>query len=158
MAANKTEYYTTSPLLDTRENKSLDCNTIPFFTLTQYVSVAIQKPFNDFVELCFSSIGLTLALSALCGQIASVTNKEDKFHTVLTYAGEKFLHSSLLLTQTSVLMFVKDYLVNSGSISVTIKKSVSLLSNGTAGLCAAQAALLWHWGFSALNSALWSRP
>jgi len=111
MAANKTEYCTTSPLLNTRENKSLDCNTIPFFTLTQYVSVAIQKPFNDFAGLCFSSIGLTLDLSALCWQIASVTNKEDKFHTVLTYAGEKFLHSSLLLIQTLVLMFVKDYLV-----------------------------------------------
>jgi hypothetical protein len=36
-------------------------------------------PLKEFLELCLPAIGITIALSAVCGQIASVTNKEEYF-------------------------------------------------------------------------------
>jgi hypothetical protein len=130
------------------------------FTLTQYIYVAVSKPFNDFAPLCFSATGLTLALSALCGQIASVTNKDDPFYDTLTYAGEKFLHCSLMLVQCLVVVFVKDAFLNSSWATdlPALKKIVPIISGGMAGLAATYGAYLWYWGFSALNFALWKRP
>ena len=133
------------------------------FTLTQYAYIAIAKPFKDFLEICLPILGVTLALPALCGQIAGVTSKEEEeeeaFHRTLAFAAEKFLHSSLLFIQSLIVMFVRSILLGlhwSPSLNL-LKDVITNLGGGIAAVAAVYGAWAWYWGFSALNSTLWSR-
>jgi hypothetical protein len=128
-----------------------------------YLQGAFIKPISESVALYSYAIGLTMALSALCGQLASVTDKEDEFYKRLTYAGGKFLHSSLLLIQIFILLFFKEnilfsVLISPTSVSPIIKKAIDIFIIVIAWGLAGPAVVFWHWGFVSLNSWLVKRP
>lgn len=74
-----------------------------------------------------------------------------------TYAGEKFLHSSILLVQTLLIVSVRDAI-----LQLQFVRDHSFLAGQARGLSAVilsfvaiAAVWTWHHGFSELNAALW---
>ena len=115
----------------------------------------LNKPVNEFFGMFIATIGITLALAALCGQIASVVNREDDTYWVFAYSAEKFLHASLLLIQTLAVVFAKESLFAMGWISKSdvFTRTIQVIVIYTSA-CA-----YWCWiaGFQHLNRELWSR-
>ena len=116
----------------------------------------INKPVNEFLGIFTPTIGLTLALAALCGQIASVVNREDDTSWVFVYSAERFLHSSLLLIQTLAVAFAKESLLTMGWISKSDGFMLIIMQAmvDITGVCAYYC---WFGGFYFLNHGLWSR-
>jgi hypothetical protein len=124
-----------------------------------YMERLNTKLTSDISGICLSAIGITIALAALCSNfarnVAEGTSSSD-----FTYAAEKFFHSSLLLIQTLFIVFARDSLVDIEWIAHygLLKSSIIHgVCNAVASFVSAMAAWSWYCGFSALNSALWSR-
>ena len=100
------------------------------FSAIIYAQRVIVNPASQIVTHCLSIVGVTLAFSAICAQLASVVDKEYKVSWVFTFAAEQFLHSALLLIQTLFIAFTRDSLITFGPIvgSVLLKKIVEGIS------------------------------
>ena len=118
-----------------------------------YAQQATSRPASEVYPLAMACFGVTAALAGVCFTMAP---HPDQFGPV-RYAGEKFLHSSLLLIQSLLALFVRDHLLDSQwALSHPAAAAVGAAILGTAvWLILAAGAFCWNWGFESLNDEMW---
>jgi hypothetical protein len=125
-----------------------------FAVTFSYVSRLFKQTGPEIYTLGMTAFGVTAALSAICLTIPSASHAFPPTR----YAGEKFLHSSLLLIQTLMIVYVRNALVQSAwwnahhNLGTVASVTLSILGS----LVSAAAAYAWYFGFEALNDELWS--
>lgn len=114
---------------------------------------AIEFPASEVYAVGMAAFGVTVALSAVCFAIAVAPTAVP----ISTYAGEKFLHSSILIVQTLLVVSVRDAV-----LKMTFVRDHGVLMTQVKGVTAVivmfvATAAVWTWyhGFSELNAALW---
>jgi len=125
-----------------------------FSVTLSYILRLVRQAGPETYTIGMTAFGVTGALSAICLTIPCASGTFPPTR----YAGEKFLHSSLLLIQTLMIVYVKSALMQSAwwnaHISLGSVASVTLSIIGT--LVSAAAAYAWYFGFDTLNDELWS--
>ena len=125
---------------------------ITAFTLT--VST-FGLPAKEVYPMVFSVFGISAALSGICFTLAvSPTNESS-----IKYAGEKFLHSSLLLIQSIAIVFVKSEILSSSFIKSS-EIRIEITSIVFVILFTYVSSVAWwsfYYGFKALNDDLWPK-
>ncbi len=123
-----------------------------------YVQRIFSEPAEKVTTLALTAIAIIAALSALCFSYVPCISDEVDRNSGL-YAGDKFLHSTLLVIQTLFLKFVADQALSFDSIKsiVWLKITISIIAGtlliGIGGFAVTMAALR----FNDLNKTLWSR-
>jgi hypothetical protein len=119
-----------------------------------YAQRAIIGPALEIYSTGMAAFGVTAGLSAVCFQMATTSAGSS---SPSVYAGEKFLHSSLLLLQTLLVVYVREAVLVSqfATSHPSLSWQVRGLAAAVLSLLAAAAAWTWYHGFSELNSALW---
>ena len=118
-----------------------------------YITRAASSSGQDVYGLGMTAFGVTAALSAICFTVPSTAEGWAQAQ----YAAEKFLHSSLLLVQSLMLLYIKQAAVSltwvhtHPWVAFCIAGSVA----GVLGLVSASAAWCWLYGFGAINNSLW---
>ncbi len=122
-------------------------------TMLLYVQRVITKPAAEVYPVGMAAFGITAALSGIGFTMAPSSADSSTIH----YAGEKFLHSSLLLIQSLFVVYIKDSLVNSEWVRTngTAMMLLAWLAGGITLLVASAAAWSWYYGFAGLNAELW---
>ena len=141
------------PMLNAKVSMYVATPLIAFTTIF-IVSSAFTLPVKEVYPMVFSAFGVTVALSGICFSLAALPLKKSK----VKYAGEKFLHSSLLLIQLIAIIYVK-----SSSLEISFVKTSSSLKVIIVGvlsvvfiLVASVAFCIFYFGFDALNDELWN--
>lgn len=118
-----------------------------------YVQSAIELPASEVYAVGMAAFGVTMALSAVCFAIAVAPTAIP----ISTYAGEKFLHSSIMIVQTVLVVSVRDAI-----LKMTFVRDHGVLMTQVKGVTAvilmfvaSAAVVTWYHGFSELNAALW---
>lgn len=125
---------------------------IIYFAAIFYLQRGISEPANTAFPLGITAVGISLGLAASCFAMSPIGLNTDG-----QYAGEKFLHSSLLLIQILFLLYVRDSLTELDWIKTNglIVETIKIAANGLFALIAGTAAVCWSFGFSQLNEVLW---
>ncbi|HZK95309.1 MAG TPA: hypothetical protein VFC67_13960 [Prolixibacteraceae bacterium] len=128
---------------------------IILITLSFYITRAINLPANEVFPLAIAAFGITAALSGICFTMAPTKTDES----AIRYAGEKFLHSSLLLIQSVIVIYAKDSLLSLDLMTKhgTIKIIIVIVFSSVISLVSVMAAITWYHGFDSLNSDLWEK-
>jgi len=127
-------------------------------TGTFYIQRLLMEPIEKVSNIALTAIGTIAALSALSFTFAPVINEAHGKKSGL-YAGEKFLHSTLLIILTLFLKFAFDQLINLDFIKSInwLKLTLGIIFYipmiGLGGFGVTMAAL----GFHDLNKTLWFR-
>jgi hypothetical protein len=123
-----------------------------------YLTVQLSAPFSEFSKLGLSIIGILAVLSGLCFSYASHI-KHDNPMWGPTYAGEKFLHSTILTVQVIVLCFSFEYISKSQWLTnhVVVKCILHTIINVSRCIISVGAFFCISWGFDAINDHLWNR-
>jgi len=118
-----------------------------------YVAHAISQPASAVYGIGIASFGVSAALSAICFTVSEPVQGSPDFR----YAGEKFLHSSVLLIQTMMLIYLRDLLTASSWLDshLWLGALAKALPVFLLPLLSGAAAVTWYHGFDALNSRLW---
>jgi hypothetical protein len=118
-----------------------------------YVQSAIEFPASEVYAVGMAAFGITVALSAVCFAMAVAPTAVP----ISTYAGEKFLHSSILIVQTLFVISLRDAV-----LKMTFVRDHGVLMTQVKGVTAVivmfvATAAVWTWyhGFSDLNAVLW---
>lgn len=124
--------------------------TVSFFNY-----FATFKPSENVYTLAITFFGTTAALSGLCFAMSPTKTGEP----AIRYAGEKFLHSSVLLLQTIIVLFAKNSLLGLAFIEKNKILKVVIISLFTFIVLtiSTYAAVTWFHGFQSLNKELWER-
>lgn len=130
----------------------------PLLFIFALVSVqhAIDQPASSSLATGLSTFGVTAALSGVSFSMAR-TSTDSSTAYFAGYAGEKFLHSAILLIQCLVVLYIRDTIVEIDWVKgwpslITTAKAVAhvlLFMLTAAGLWT------WHHGYSKLNEILW---
>jgi len=118
-----------------------------------YIQNALFQPAANTFPIGLSAFGVTAVLSGICFSMARTCENP----ATAKYAGEKFLHSAILLIQSLLVLYIRDtvgeieWLKPWPNLVLTVRTfAVGLLS-----LVTAVAAWAWYHGFSELNEFLW---
>lgn len=124
-----------------------------YFWAIVYAQRAIGYPASEVYAVGMAAFGVTAGLSAVCFAMAVAPAAVP----ASTYAGEKFLHSSILLVQTLLIVSVRDAI-----LQLQFVRDHPFLAGQARGLSAVilsfvaiAAVWTWHHGFSELNAAVW---
>lgn len=127
--------------------------SLVYFWAIVYAQRAIGYPASEVYAVGMAAFGVTAALSAVCFAMAVAPVSVP----ASTHAGEKFLHSSILLVQTLLIVSVRDAI-----LQLEFVRNHSFLVGQARGLFAVifyfvAIAAVWTWyhGFSELNAVLW---
>lgn len=73
------------------------------------------------------------------------------------YAGEKFLHSSLLLIQSAIMVYTRNAMVSFQFVAThnALKVSILIAIGSLISLVSTAAGCTWYYGFAELNNELW---
>src|ERR1700730_8214047 len=125
---------------------------IIYFAAIFYLQHGIMEPANTALPIWITAVGVSLGLSAACFTMSPIG-----VNTHGQYAGEKFLHSSVLLIQSLFLLYVRDALTELDWIKTNgfILETIKIVANSFLTLIAGVAAVCWSFGFSQLNEVLW---
>ena len=74
-----------------------------------YIQHAVSQPATNAFPMGLSAFGVTAALSGISFSMARACENP----ATAKYAGEKFLHSSILLSQTLLALYIRDTVVES---------------------------------------------
>jgi len=102
--------------------------------------------------LGLSIFGITAALSSMSFSMARAGDNE----AIAKYAGEKFLHSAILLIQCLLVLYIRDTVVEIelfrdwSYLFITIK-------GATTAIVGLLAAVAWFYGYEELNQVLWEK-
>ena len=118
-----------------------------------YAARAIDQPASEVYGIGMASFGVSAALSAICFTVSEPVQGSPDFR----YAGEKFLHSSVLLIQTMMLIYLRDLFsasnwLGSHSWLGALAKALPVV---LLPLLSGAAAVTWYHGFHVVNSRLW---
>lgn len=119
-----------------------------------YASLIVRQPATEVYTAAMSAFGITAALTAVCLS-ATVPTRYGSTAPVLGYAGEKFLHATILLVQVIFLVFARDYLLPDGHLRL-VRRVVQVGANAAALWVITAATWCWYWALDALNDELWS--
>jgi len=123
-----------------------------------YIQRVVSEPLEKVTAIALSAIGIVGVLSAICYQAVPCFDNDHNREEVL-YAGEKFLHSALLIIQTLFLKFALDQIVsfefvkNTAWLKILSSGSFSFLIVGIGSF----ALYFACYGFDALNTFLWKQ-
>jgi hypothetical protein len=122
------------------------------FATLVYLQHGIREPASSAFPVGITAVGLSLGLAAACFTMSPMGVNTDG-----QYAGEKFLHSSLLLIQSLFLLYVRDALTELDLIKTNgfIVEAIKIVATAILALITAAAAWSWFFGFSQLNQVLW---
>jgi hypothetical protein len=132
------------------------CNFIVFIAGISYVGKLMKQPLDQITGVILTAFGAIAGLSALCYTAIPFYKREGKESPL--YAGEKFLHSCILIIQTLFLKFAVNGLLSSDALKNSewlkyIQGSVEFIL-AMFGLAAMALAFV---GFNDLNNFLWKR-
>jgi hypothetical protein len=118
-----------------------------------YLQNAIFQPAASTFPIGLSAFGVTAALSGICFSMARACENPG----TAKYAGEKFLHSAILLIQGLFLIYLRDAVGESNLLKpwpylIVAAKGFAV---GLLSLVTAVAGWTWYHGFSELNEFLW---
>lgn len=129
----------------------------PLVVLTAiFLSTSVFRlPAQEIYPMVFSAFGITIALSGICFTVATSPSEEYN----IKYAGEKFLHSSLLLIQLVSILYIKTEIVKLSFIKtnpIAMGISSTIISVLFAFI---SAVALWtfYFGFDMLNDEMWRK-
>jgi hypothetical protein len=116
---------------------------------------AVFKPSENVYTLAITFFGVTAGLSGLCFAMSPTKTGEP----LIRLAGEKFLHSSVLLLQTLIVLFAKNSLLGLSIVNdhKIIKAIIIMLFTFIVFIVSTMAAVTWFHGFQKLNRELWER-
>ena len=91
-------------------SKASTAIAIPVILITTsfYITHAITLQAVEVFPMAITAFGITAALSGVCFTMAPVKNEDLS----VRYAGEKFLHSSLLLIQSVIVVYAKESMLS----------------------------------------------
>jgi hypothetical protein len=118
-----------------------------------FIQRAVTLPAAQVYPMAIAAFGVTGALAGICFTAEPLYNGA----IASKYAGEKFLHSSLLLIETTILIYAKDAMNELPFVLAHgwLKTSVSLAFGFLVTIVSTAAGWTWYWGFSELNRSLW---
>jgi hypothetical protein len=124
------------------------------FTTIFIISSAFTLPAKEVYPMVFSAFGITAALSGICFSLAALPIKKSK----VKYAGEKFLHSSLLLIQLIAIVYVKSSSLEISFVKTNNNLKIAIVSLLSAVFILVSSVAFWifYFGFEALNDELWN--
>lgn len=126
-----------------------------FICTTVSIQHAINQPATDSLPIGLSAFGITAALSGVSFSMARASENP----VTANYAGEKFLHSAILLIQSLVVLYIRDTVVEIDWIKTwpwpNLVITVKLVAHGILFLVTAAASWTWYHGYSELNDVLW---
>ena len=128
---------------------------IGFIAASLYAWFAVTKPGAEFYPLGLSVFGVTVALAAVCLAVPGDLGTGARTGLV-RHAGEKLLHTSILLIQVLFAVFMRDSL-QASSIAQRdwVKSTIGVLMGILLALILAGAySSMWS-GLEALNEELW---
>jgi hypothetical protein len=117
-----------------------------------YIQKAFERPTPEAYAVGITAFGITAALSGICFAMAPVCNGDTAI-----YAGEKFLHTSLLLIQTLMVLYVRDAMLTIEWIRShsPVVLAMKFAASSVLMLVTIAATWTWHYGLTALNTLLW---
>jgi hypothetical protein len=124
-----------------------------------YCTVVLAKLNHDTTSVTNAAFAVTAVLCGLCLRMSSTLASEDPAKDRFRYAGERFLHSSLLLILASVVKYAASIV---GSVGFFVdKKLLSAAVTFPIGILVS-ALFIWalidaHTGFRIANDQLWAR-
>ena len=123
-----------------------------------YIMRQLRAPFSEFSKLGLSVIGILAVLSGLCFSYASHI-KHDNTMWGPSYAGEKFLHSTILTVQVLVLCFAFEYISKSPWFAHhdMVKRILHIIIDFSRFIISVSAFFCISWGYEAINDNLWDR-
>jgi len=80
-----------------------------FICTLVYIQGSFTQPAAKVLPIGLSALGMTAGLSGICFSMVKAYGN----HATPKYAGEKFLHSSVLLIQSLVLLYLRDTIIKS---------------------------------------------
>jgi hypothetical protein len=121
-----------------------------------YIFKLYKQPADQFAAFGLGAFATIAGLAAVCyTQAPTLEDKKDQ--TVVLYAAEKFLHSSILLLQTLVLKFAEQGALNSLGAFWWLYASAETLFYILFLASAVYAFFFIFHGFDSLNCFLWDR-
>jgi hypothetical protein len=121
-----------------------------------YVKQLLRQPLEDVTGIILTTFGAIAGLSALCYTAVPYYKQEQKETTL--YAGEKFLHSCLMIIQTLFLKFAVDRLPELDILKNSKwLKHIQGFADFILVLFGIVAIILAYAGFYDLNNILWKR-
>jgi hypothetical protein len=131
---------------------------ILMFSGIMYITQLLKEPLERVSSIAISSFGIIAALSGICYALIPCLEKESDKVAPL-YAGEKFLHSALLIMQTLFLKYAIDKL-----LAIELIKSLDWANKIINGLASflltgigGYAVYFAVFGFDELNKFFWQR-
>lgn len=123
-----------------------------------YIQRLIIEPIEKVTSIALTAIGIIAALSSLCFSfIQGISDEHDKNSGL--YAGEKFLHSALLIILTLFLKYITDQALSYNLIKAIIwlKSTILIVAGILIFGMGFYAVIMAALGFHDLNKTLWSR-
>ena len=118
-----------------------------------YIQNAMFQPAASTFQTGLSAFGVTAVLSGISFSMARACENP----ATAKYAGEKFLHSSILLIQGLFVIYLRDAVSESDVLKPHpyLVFTLRAFAVGLLSLLTAVAAWTWYHGFSELNEFLW---
>ena len=140
------------PILDAKISMIIVTPLIWIIT-TLYILRAASQSASEVYGLGMTAFGATAMLSGICFRIPDTVEGSSQFH----FAGEKFLHSSILLIQTLIIIYMKDFIIKDTSINIFtwITPVVYIVTIPLIITISFMAANTWFQGFRDVNAQLW---
>jgi len=128
------------------------------WSVLTYVIALLQQPIEKMANIGLSAFALVAAVSGLCFAMAAILENDNGKSTAI-YAGEKLLHSTVLILQTIVLKYALDTLMSSDFMKSheTLTSITSIVSHVFLSIVSSYAAYFSLYGFEALHDFLWNR-
>jgi hypothetical protein len=129
------------------------------FVGTGFVIVVLFNYKNDTTHITNVAFGITAVLASLCFSCSRALNADDKDRDRFTYAGERFMHASILLITASILKYAV-LVIWATSFGLAHKNAIAFLTIPL-GLCGPalfmQALTSAHTGLKVCGDLLWPR-
>jgi hypothetical protein len=118
-----------------------------------YIQNSLSQPVTKTFPIGLSVFGVTAALSGISFSMARISENP----ATPKYAGEKFLHSAILLIQGLFVIYLRDSVDEIDLLKPwpSLVVGIRLFAAGLLTLVTLVAAATWYYGFSELNKFLW---
>ncbi len=140
------------PVLFAKASTLVGAPIIAYATM-DFILTTAKLPAAQVYPMAITAFGVTGVLAGICFTAEPLYNGT----IAAKYAGEKFLHSSLLLLESTILIYVKDALISVPFI--TAHNPLKFITDYIFGVLvifvSAAAGFTWYHGFCELNNALW---
>jgi hypothetical protein len=137
-----------------QRTSSAVAHVLIYVLASNYVVHAISRPAGEVYPLGMTAFGITAAFAAICFSVPETVPGSAAFR----YSAEKFLHSSVLLIQTVMIIYLKDSVEHSqwAAAYQWAAKPLHFVLKLILPLISGAAAITWSHGFEAVDRQLWA--